>query len=163
MSHSAVSEAVRTRLLADNSGTGNLVGIVGTNIKQLRGPLRNQGAFVSPYIVISSSSAGRSNATQGSDGAEVTIEVHCIDDATSGVDNLDSMFNRIFGDAMKTAANNRVPTYGLERHPLVLDTNISHGWLGGVLVWAGSDSDALDATTMVETHTFTVQISRVPA
>lgn len=159
MSHSAVSEAVRTRLLADTT----LTAIVGTNIKQLRGPVRNQGAFVSPYIVISSSSAGRSNPTQTSDGAEVSIEIHCVDDATAGVDNLDSMFNRIFGDAQKTIANGGQPTYGLERYKLSLDGSISQGWVANSMQWQGSETYPLDETTIAETHTFTVQISRVPA
>lgn len=160
MNPSANVTATLTRLGTDNTLTAI---VPTTRMRQLRGNIRNiyTGSTGWPYIVISVKSGDAEHA-QRMDGFKMQLEVHIVDKIESGIDNIVTIMERVYGDANKTASLNGVPSYGLHAHPLVFGSD-ANGWLGGVMDATGFDFGADDETQISASMYFSVFNSRRPA
>lgn len=133
-----ISQAILTRIKAD-TGTGGLYESGSYHIITGAHYLRADDAAARPYIVF--------NVTQDSDPALTSASGEClvtfriVSDASDGGLILQTIWNRLFGDAM--LQTNRVPTYGLDRHALTLPTNPLSA-TSTQLIYLGS-SDVLDS------------------
>jgi hypothetical protein len=120
MFHSAVIDAVRDRLLADN-GTG---GIGGTGTPLPGGVFsiaRLAGATVRPFAVLGLSSQFDGSLARGGWNLTVTVTVYA--EHQSQLDTAWTAIDRIVGNAY--AASDSVPTYGI------------HGWTPSALTVSG--------------------------
>jgi len=83
-----------------------------------RGP---SASFVFPYLVITVGIEG-DNAFQGLGGAyNATVAVY--DEETGGLGRLETLVDRIIGDAVLASGNRATPTFGFHNHTLDLATN----------------------------------------
>ena len=126
MNLSYISKAVKTRLEAD-TGTGGLysgtAGALNTTIlAEVKYSYASPGAATFPYMVWTLDWADDLSSFTGA-GARFMLAFNIKDQATRGYDRISAIVDRLVGDAMLSTGNRNVPTYGFDRHVLVLASN----------------------------------------
>ena len=138
-----ITKAVITRLKAD-TGAGGLY--AGSTWALTPGGVHYYAApsAARPYIVLNVNQQEDHALT--ADTGDFTLVVRMVADLNDGGDQLQSIWNRVFGDAMLQTG--RIPKYGLNRHILTLGTNPLSA-VCSELIYAGSgDVEAADADTI---------------
>lgn len=140
MSLSLVETAIITRLRADATLVALMPSGSNTYISTNLGP----STSVYPYVVLEVTDEENSNAFR-SDGTEFTATIHILDNLQSGQVPSRSIIERIRGEASRT------PSYGLNRHSLVLGGS---EWVGSVMLRRGGTTQHdRDTLHYIETYT----------
>ena len=120
MNGAVVARAILTRLKADTT-LWDSVG--GTWKNALAGGASfnkaNPSGLTFPFLVYSVTWNADANAFDGLEGrCEITFTVY--DDDTEGTSRLETIIDRLIGDAMLSSGTRSVPTYGFHNHLLAL-------------------------------------------
>lgn len=125
MDLTVISNAIYARIQAD-TGSGGLwlsAGTINTAvIAEIRYAIATPSVPVFPYVVWELDwDDDYANFT--GDGAMFMATFTIRDMAARGWDRISVIVNRLIGDAMLASGNRNVPTYGFNRHRLVLATD----------------------------------------
>lgn len=128
-----VAAAILNRIKAD-TGTGGLYeGSAWSIISGAWFAAASPATPAYPYVVYAVSS--EPDDTFPADQRTFRVAFSIYDTADRGMDRVQAIMDRLYGDAMLQAT--RQPTYGLHRHRITIPSS-TLGWIGGDVV-AGSD------------------------
>lgn len=159
MSPGLISKAILTRIQADTGSGGLFSASGGTAYSTITDAGWNtiRGDKLRPYVTWEISGTADNALTADDIVYEVTFT--CIDEASRGCDRLDTVWNRLFGNAMLISG--RVPSYGFHRHVLTLaaDSTNPLSATGCMCAFTRGDIRVQDETTIVLTMTFEARAS----
>jgi len=146
--NSYLAKAIEDRIKAD-TGTNGLY--QGGSWQTITGAwYYHKGSGAPPYVVFNIRQD--EDHTLTSDGCNYTVTFSMFADVSNGGQILQWVWDRLFGDSM--LQSNRVPSYGFNRHPLVIPTNPLSA-TSTTLVFVGSDEVQVeDEAVMGWTLTF---------
>lgn len=144
MSPDPICDAILTRIKADTTTGGLYVGnafTIFTGWYAIDAPPTLNIDSMFPYGVYNLQWDYDNTLT--SDGCKYVVDFTLYDKAERGLANISKGLARLYGNAMATAG--RIPTYGFNRHPLVLSTDPTINPLAlvgnGGLAWQGGRTD----------------------
>lgn len=144
-----ITRAVIDRLKADTGSGGLYQGSTPTLVSGIYYYAAPAGV-ARPYIVLNISQ-DEDHALTSSGGACV-VSVRIVGDMSDGGDQMQVVWNRVFGDAMLQTG--RVPSYGLDRHTLTLPTNPLSATCTALIFTGSGDVETPDPDTIAWVMTF---------
>lgn len=160
MFHSAIADAIRDRLLADN-GSGGLVGSGGPlGTDRIFSIARLAGATTRPFAVIGL--ASQCDPSFGRGGWAVTVTITVYGDHQNQIDTIWTAVDRIIGNAY--AANPPVPTFGLHGWvPSALSVSGYTVTLSGPVQHVSTDTSLADDNSATASIVFSTRVNVSPA
>ncbi len=158
MSPGLLSNAILSRIKADSGSGGLYSGGAYTTITGA-GWNTASGSLARPYIVWEISGSGDDSLT--SDDIVRRVVFTAVDEVSRGCDRLDTVWNRLYGDAMLQSG--RIPSYGFHRHNVTLATGSTNplSAVGGMFYLIDDNLTQTDETTVTLTMTFEVRTTAV--
>lgn len=117
MNPAVIARAVLTRLKADSTlyTAGNWTSALSGGASYVMG---NPQGLAYPLLVYGVECNQDNNFTGIECAAELTFNVFCL--AETGTDKLETIIDRLIGDAMLSSGSRNAPTYGFHNHTLSL-------------------------------------------